>query len=325
MRPATAGVARGERTRRALAEALISPARGGRPPAHGPPHRRHGPACRCGSCSTISTTSSRSSAAAVKIQEQRHWRHLRPRRRRRCRWTSASPRSSANAPGVFEAIGPGAPRRRAARRRPPPPWPPSSDARRECAPAAARGHLRARARAPGAAARPGCSSTPSRWRTSWETLGAARTAGPHRGRLPPHHGSAHPRRAVRARQQEDDHERPPHPRRPLRRAARLRLRAALRRGSQRRWDRGPSGCTTSTRDPRRRGGDDPPHARRAVVVLPLPQDDRPAHGGRVPRHRARPRRASAAPTSPADRTDYTYARHVEWMRAALFDELGLQD
>jgi haloalkane dehalogenase len=26
---------------------------------------------------------------------------------------------------------------------------------------------------------------------------------------------------------------------------------------------------------------------------------------------------------PADRADYTYARHVEWMRAALFDELGL--
>jgi haloalkane dehalogenase len=26
---------------------------------------------------------------------------------------------------------------------------------------------------------------------------------------------------------------------------------------------------------------------------------------------------------PAARTDYTYARHVEWMRAALFDELGL--
>jgi haloalkane dehalogenase len=26
---------------------------------------------------------------------------------------------------------------------------------------------------------------------------------------------------------------------------------------------------------------------------------------------------------PSDRTDYTYARHVEWMRAALLDELGL--
>ena len=35
-------VARGERTRRALAEALISLARGGRPPAHGPPHRAAG-------------------------------------------------------------------------------------------------------------------------------------------------------------------------------------------------------------------------------------------------------------------------------------------
>ena len=28
---------------------------------------------------------------------------------------------------------------------------------------------------------------------------------------------------------------------------------------------------------------------------------------------------------PARRTDYTYARHVEWMRAALFDELDLSD
>ena len=28
---------------------------------------------------------------------------------------------------------------------------------------------------------------------------------------------------------------------------------------------------------------------------------------------------------PAVRTDYTYARHVEWMRAALFDRLGLSD
>ena len=28
---------------------------------------------------------------------------------------------------------------------------------------------------------------------------------------------------------------------------------------------------------------------------------------------------------PADRSDYTYAGHVEWMRRALFDELGLRD
>ena len=28
---------------------------------------------------------------------------------------------------------------------------------------------------------------------------------------------------------------------------------------------------------------------------------------------------------PASRTDYTYARHVEWMRAALFDQLSLSD
>src|SRR5712664_1051726 len=28
---------------------------------------------------------------------------------------------------------------------------------------------------------------------------------------------------------------------------------------------------------------------------------------------------------PIDRTDYTYARHVEWMRAAIFDALDLRD
>jgi haloalkane dehalogenase len=28
---------------------------------------------------------------------------------------------------------------------------------------------------------------------------------------------------------------------------------------------------------------------------------------------------------PADRADYTYARHVEWLRSALFDRLGLRD
>ena len=28
---------------------------------------------------------------------------------------------------------------------------------------------------------------------------------------------------------------------------------------------------------------------------------------------------------PADVDDYTYARHVEWTRAAVFDELGLKD
>ena len=28
---------------------------------------------------------------------------------------------------------------------------------------------------------------------------------------------------------------------------------------------------------------------------------------------------------PTERSDYTYARHVEWMRAALFDRLDLRD
>ena len=61
------------------------------------------------------------------------------------------------------------------------------------------------------------------------------------------------------------------------------------------------------------------HARRAVVVLPVPQDD--------PDARRRPGLRCIAPDlvgfgrsdKPTERTDYTYARHVEWMRAALFD------
>ena len=54
-------VARGERTRRALAEALIASSRRATPIPR-PGASPSAPGCRCGSCSTISTTSSRSCA-----------------------------------------------------------------------------------------------------------------------------------------------------------------------------------------------------------------------------------------------------------------------
>ena len=96
--------------------------------------------------------------------------------------------------------------------------------------------------------------------------------------------------------------------RDVRRRGRRRAAGALRR-------RGPG---------RRRGR--AAAARRAVVVasstatmIPVLVDGR-ACG------RSRPTwSGSAAPTSRPSATDYTYARHVEWMRAALFDALDLRD
>ena len=75
-------------------------------------------------------------------------------------------------------------------------------------------------------------------------------------------------------------------------------------------------------DPDRPGG--PAHARRALVVLPLPQDDPGPHRGRT---------QVVAPDlvgfgrsdKPSERSDYTFARHVEWMRDLLFDQLRLPD
>ena len=62
---------------------------------------------------------------------------------------------------------------------------------------------------------------------------------------------------------------------------------------------------------------DPVHARRAVVGVPLPEDDPGAHRARV--------FAPSLPTSsgfgrsdkPTERDDYTYQRHVDWMTAWL--------
>ena len=64
---------------------------------------------------------------------------------------------------------------------------------------------------------------------------------------------------------------------------------------------------------RRRPGAAP--ARRAVVELPLPHDDPRPRGGRAPRSSRPTSSASAAPTSRRERTDYTYQRHVDWMRS----------
>ena len=54
--------------------------------------------------------------------------------------------------------------------------------------------------------------------------------------------------------------------------------------------------------------------------LPLPQDDPGPHRARASAASRPTSSASAAPTSRPKRDDYTYARHVEWMRAALFDD-----
>ena len=67
------------------------------------------------------------------------------------------------------------------------------------------------------------------------------------------------------------------------------------------------------------------HARRAVVVVPLPAHD--------PGARRRAGHRCIAPDlvgfgrsdKPTRAGDYTYARHVDWMRRALFDELDLRD
>ena len=49
----------------------------------------------------------------------------------------------------------------------------------------------------------------------------------------------------------------------------------------------------------------------------------PAGGGRPPGDRAVDLVGFGRSDKPADRADYTYARHVEWLREALFDRLGL--
>ena len=61
------------------------------------------------------------------------------------------------------------------------------------------------------------------------------------------------------------------------------------------------------------------------MVLPLPQDDRTAHAPPGFRVIAPDLVGFGRSDKPDDRADYTYARHVEWMRAALFDELDLSD
>ena len=112
------------------------------------------------------------------------------------------------------------------------------------------------------------------------------------------------------------HGRPAHPRRPLRRPARLPVRAPLRGGRPRRRRRRPAAGPLPRRGPGRRRGRAAP-ARRAVVVLPVPHDD-PGAGRRRACGASPPTwSASAAPTSRPSRDDYTYARHVEWMREAL--------
>ena len=110
-----------------------------------------------------------------------------------------------------------------------------------------------------------------------------------------------------------------HPRRAVRRPARLPLRAALRRGRRRRRRGTPAGSTTSTRG----------RPTRAETVLLLHGEPSwsylyrkmiptlVAAGHRV--RRPRPRRLRPLRQADAAAADYTYQRHVDWMREALFD------
>ena len=61
------------------------------------------------------------------------------------------------------------------------------------------------------------------------------------------------------------------------------------------------------------------------MVLPLPQDDPDPHRAAGLRCIAPDLVGFGRSDKPTERADYTYARHVEWMRAALFDALDLHD
>ena len=74
-------------------------------------------------------------------------------------------------------------------------------------------------------------------------------------------------------------------------------------------------------DPDATGG--PAHARRALVELPLPQDDPGPRRCRVAGRRP-DLVGFGRSDKPTERSDYTFARHVEWMRELLFDRLHLR-
>ena len=60
------------------------------------------------------------------------------------------------------------------------------------------------------------------------------------------------------------------------------------------------------------------------MELPVPKDGSPARGRRLSRV-APDLVGFGRSDKPANRTDYTYDRHIEWMRSALFDRLGLEE
>ena len=103
---------------------------------------------------------------------------------------------------------------------------------------------------------------------------------PSRPLAAPHNHSEH-----RTHQGDDHHGHPAHTRRPVRRPRRLPVRAALRRRARPRRRHAPHALPRRGTG-RRRGRAAP--ARRAVVELPLPQDDPGADRGRPALDRARP-------------------------------------
>ena len=221
-------VARGERTRRALAEALISLLEEGdaQPTARRIAERAESP---CGSCSTTSTTSNRSSTTrcgsrnnATGTTSDQSGSTLPVDERVAARRPPAST--------VFQAI---APVRRSSdlivRSSP------TVEAElgvTRMAPCPAPGHLRPRARA----SAPGRCPTPSRRARGGHVLGdvgAAPAARSEPVELPTDDGDPHRVPCCAYRQQEQNHERPPNPRRALRLAGRVRLLSPLRGGAVR--------------------------------------------------------------------------------------------
>ena len=109
---------------------------------------------------------------------------------------------------------------------------------------------------------------------------------------------------------------PAHPRRSIRRPARLPVRAALPHHRRRRGWR--AARALPRRRPGRRGAR-AADARRTELVVPLPHDD-PRARRRGPSRASRPTSsASAAPTSPPSSPTTPTRRHVAWMHEALFD------
>ena len=262
--------------------------------------------------------------AAVEIQEQRHWRRLRPVDPTLPVDERVARRRAPARPGV-PGHGSGATIGRAARSAAPPQWPPSWHAARDwlC----------------GASSGPPSRPSSTRWRAAEARLaprrprggdvvgdvGAAASDSVARRRRAAGPWKRSPGAALSTRAPgRNGHEHPPDPRRTLRRPRRVRLRSPLRRGPVRRGQRDAAGALPR-RGPRvgaPRRSSSCTASRRGATCTGRWSVPSPAAGFRVV---APDLVGFGRSDKPAHRGDYTYARHVEWMRAALFDELELSE